>query len=192
VDDFGRINDQHGYGVADSMLLQLGDRLRRATPAADAVAHIFGDKFGILACGLPSLNDLETLALQLLRACNEPFLCNDISLRISVSIGIAEAPHDGAGTVELMKSANEALRSARARGGATWSVYTPSMRHNNSALSRALPDAIVNRALLPAYSRSQIRPRRRSGGAGALEPSHAWLGFSRCVYPDCRRRRNTE
>ena len=151
IDDFGHINDQHGYGCGDSLLLLVSDRLRRATPAADAVAHLFSDKFGVLACGLLEPNDPQALALHLVRAFNEPFFFNDTSLRISVSIGIAEAPSDGAGLDDLMKAASEALRSAKSSGGGVWSVYTPAMQHNKNALRRALPDAIVNREIVPHY-----------------------------------------
>ena len=151
VDNFGRINDQHGYGVGDSLLQQLGDRLRRASPAADAVTHLFSDKFGVLACGLLDPGDVQTLALKLLRACNEPLFYNDISLRISVSISIAEAPRDGTSIGTLMQAATEALRNAQSGGGAVWQVYNPVMRHNSSSMRRELPDAIVNREIVPYY-----------------------------------------
>ena len=151
IDDFGRINEQHGFSHGDALLLLVGERLRRATPGAEAVAHLFDDKFGVFACGLSGPGETETLALQLSRAFNEPLFYDDISVRVSVSIGIAEAPADGTSVDELMQAANHALAIARTDSGAAWRTYNPLMRHTNDSLRRALPSAIFNREIVPYY-----------------------------------------
>ena len=171
IDDFGRLNDQHGHAFANAILLQAADRLHRATPAADCVAHLFSDKFGVLVSGLPEPDGVEALALQLLRVFHEPFFADDITARVSVSIGIAQAPRDATDAGVLMKAATEALRSARAGGGGAWSVYHPSMRHNASALRRAMPDAIVQHEIVPYY---QPIVDLKSGRVAGLEVLARW------------------
>ncbi|HZB44952.1 MAG TPA: diguanylate cyclase [Pyrinomonadaceae bacterium] len=48
VDDFKRVNDQHGHGVGDSILRTISGSIKASLRAADVVARLGGDEFAIL------------------------------------------------------------------------------------------------------------------------------------------------
>ncbi|OYZ27687.1 MAG: GGDEF domain-containing protein [Hydrogenophilales bacterium 16-64-40] len=52
IDHFKRINDSHGHGVGDQVLLALAQTLRTLTRRADLAARLAGDEFAILLADL--------------------------------------------------------------------------------------------------------------------------------------------
>jgi GGDEF domain-containing protein len=48
LDDFKQVNDRHGHGVGDGVLVSLAERLRDAVRSADSVARLGGEEFALL------------------------------------------------------------------------------------------------------------------------------------------------
>jgi diguanylate cyclase (GGDEF)-like protein len=48
VNDLKAVNDQHGHGAGDALLVRLAEILRRQTRASDVAARIGGDEFALL------------------------------------------------------------------------------------------------------------------------------------------------
>jgi diguanylate cyclase (GGDEF)-like protein len=48
VDDFKKVNDQHGHGVGDSVLKAISESIRTSLRSEDVVARLGGDEFAIL------------------------------------------------------------------------------------------------------------------------------------------------
>jgi diguanylate cyclase (GGDEF)-like protein len=151
LDGFRRVNDQYGMPCGDNLLQQVGDRLRRAAPDANSVAHLFSDQFAIMAAGMPTAGEAEALALRLLRAFDAPFEREGGTLRIFASIGMAEAPRHGSDMFILMQAAARALQAAKLAGGGVWRIYGHHMYDTISALRYALPVAIAERQIVPYY-----------------------------------------
>lgn len=52
LDNFKPLNDTHGHGVGDLLLIEVGERLKACVREADTVARFGGDEFVVLLCEL--------------------------------------------------------------------------------------------------------------------------------------------
>jgi len=112
LDRFKEINDTLGHQTGDTLLQQVGERLRNVLRDSDTVARLGGDEFAIL---LPNVND--TNALRVAAAVNEKlekvYEVNEHSLYVGVSIGVAVFPQHGETTDSLLQHADVAMYIAK-------------------------------------------------------------------------------
>jgi diguanylate cyclase (GGDEF)-like protein len=113
IDDFKKVNDVHGHGTGDQILVALADILRAAVRASDVVCRIGGEEFAVV---LPSSDSeaarrlAERVGGQLARAELEG------AGRITISAGIAEGPGDATNPREFVACAEAAMMTAKAQG----------------------------------------------------------------------------
>jgi len=116
LDDFKHVNDRHGHGVGDEVLVRLAGLLLDAVRSADTVARLGGEEFALL---LPETDLAGAIAVaERARAAFEDggvLLKNGSTLRVTASFGVADFPasRDGAA---LMQDADNALYSAKRVG----------------------------------------------------------------------------
>jgi diguanylate cyclase (GGDEF)-like protein len=115
LDHFKEINDSFGHSAGDSLLRQLGPRLKGALRSTDVLVRVGGDELGVIITGGEAAYAVS-VAERLLERLNAPFHLDAVSVRISASIGIAVAPRDADDSVGLMRCADLAMYRAKLSG----------------------------------------------------------------------------
>ena len=119
LDHFKDINDTYGHLSGDSTLKEFAQVLERGLQNTDAViARYGGDEFVVILknCDRQNVSAICDTIRQ--NVANKEFILSDSkkSLRLTVSIGIAEFPQDGLTQEELFGKADEALYSSKQLG----------------------------------------------------------------------------
>lgn len=118
--DFSRINQQFGHALGDSLLRDVGARLKSVFASPSLVARVGGDTFAIANPSIASEIEghCEEVRERITSAFEKPFPVNDKSVQLSVRIGAVHYPADMAGGKEMpdLENARSALRHAKASG----------------------------------------------------------------------------
>jgi diguanylate cyclase (GGDEF)-like protein len=116
VDRFKTVNDQFGHAAGDRALLHVVDLVKQAMRSSDMIGRTGGDEFLVL---LPETG-LEQAQVAADRLCalirSQPLLLDGTSLKLTVSVGIAEASLSMNGIDVMLQMADSALYAAKANG----------------------------------------------------------------------------
>lgn len=116
IDDFKYVNDHFDHSTGDAALIWLAERLSDATREIDVVARWGGEEFIVL---LPraGLEETATVAERVRSfIAREPMVEGPKVIPLTVSIGFACHPHDGASADQLFRAADSALLRAKRLG----------------------------------------------------------------------------
>lgn len=117
LDGFKLVNDQHGHGVGDELLIALAARMKATLRDGDTLARIGGDEFVSVLTGLDSPKDCEIALSRLLAAAAEAVVAtNGEVLRVSASIGVTLFPQDLVAADQLLRHADHAMYQAKQSG----------------------------------------------------------------------------
>lgn len=135
LDEFKAVNDSYGHPAGDRVLEVVSDRLRAGAREGDLIARLGGDEF-VMVIEARSANTapldtqaVDRVAERVLAMLSEPIPLSpgsSISVEVSASIGIAlcsgtESPD------ELLRNADLAMYTAKARGKWRYERYVPQM-----------------------------------------------------------------
>ncbi len=137
-DRFNRINDTLGREAGDRALQEMARRLsshlrqsaKVRAPESDFLARLSGDEFALLLGDLRSPRDASLVAERLQALISQPLSLSGTEVVLTVSIGIAAFPEDGIDGETMLKNAEAALYSARAKGGDGFLFYSTEMNEN--------------------------------------------------------------
>ena len=116
ADHFKSVNDRHGHAVGDMALKHLSTLLRGHMREVDRLARFGGEEFVVLLPGL-ALADALPVAERLRHAiAATPLTHGEMSMALSVSIGIAEWGGAGEEPSRLLVRADAALYQAKQHG----------------------------------------------------------------------------
>lgn len=127
LNGFKRVNDIHGHGVGDELLVLVAQRLLAAMRNGDMVARFGGDEFAILACHVAGAEAATNVALRVIDALNAPIITGSATHQVGVGIGIALAPGDGTEATEVLRKADVALYRAKAERRSALRFFEPQM-----------------------------------------------------------------
>lgn len=116
LDKFKPVNDTYGHAVGDQLLLVIARELRSCVREADTVARIGGDEFVVLLTEIQGADAALAVAEKIHQTLRRPFTVGAYQLEVSSSIGVAIFPEHGHDDVQLIKSADDAMYSAKDAG----------------------------------------------------------------------------
>jgi diguanylate cyclase (GGDEF)-like protein/PAS domain S-box-containing protein len=119
LDNFKQVNDAHGHGVGDTVLIELAGRLQAAVRPADTVARLGGDEFVVL-CEQVDQASAVALGERLRDAIRIPLRAGGVVHNLTASVGIALGRED---PDALLGNADRALYRAKAIGGDRLEVF---------------------------------------------------------------------
>lgn len=112
VDSLKGINDRHGHLVGSRALGRVAEALRLSCRAIDTAARFGGDEFALV---LPETD--EAAAWQVAHRVEEHLARDGEAPPVSVSLGVAVYPRDGATPEALLGTADRALYEMKTRHG---------------------------------------------------------------------------
>lgn len=166
IDHFKRINDSLGHDVGDQILITIADRLRETLgngrrsliPMNESSANFSsaeetidvtrtgGSEFSIVVRNADT-DALETMAVKVLKALDDPLILTQYQLLLSPNIGIAEM-HPTNGSIDLMiREAGLALLAARQIGRCQFRRYDSSLADDTQerlTLEKDLNEALAS------------------------------------------------
>jgi diguanylate cyclase (GGDEF)-like protein len=113
VDGFKRINDTFGHLVGSQALAEMGQVFRRIVRETDVVGRYGGDEFVIVLPETP-LNGAMVIAERIRKKVEEcEFVAQNLSIRLTVSLGVANCPKHTLTAEGLIKKADAAMYRAK-------------------------------------------------------------------------------
>jgi len=114
IDHFKKVNDEFGHLLGDEVLRQLSNILTQQLRRVDVVCRYGGEEFSIL---VPQTTGEHALGVaEKLRKVIEDWNFPGVPRPVTVSIGVADFPENGATRDELVKAADAALYAAKQAG----------------------------------------------------------------------------
>lgn len=115
INAFKDVNERHGYGTGDALLVALADRISTWVRPADTVARLGGDEFAIIVDG--SADAALVVAQRLSEEIARGFELSGRLIHVEVSMGVATLNEVGEDIVEatgrLINQADRAMHQSR-------------------------------------------------------------------------------
>jgi two-component system, cell cycle response regulator len=116
LDRFKCINDAHGHAVGDEVLKGVATRLLQHARDEDTVCRNGGDEFLYLMMEPRGSENIEAIAVALLKTIAQPVDLGDLQPVVNASLGIAVYPGDGTSGEQLIRNADTAMYRAKKAG----------------------------------------------------------------------------
>jgi len=109
INDFKPVNDSYGHVYGDYVLQTLATRMQTCIREADMVSRIGGDEFVVLVSDTESDPNCVILIKKLKQIIEQALVVDELSLKVSASIGVANYPEQGDTLEGLLRIADEAM-----------------------------------------------------------------------------------
>lgn len=155
LDHFKEVNDSLGHEAGDRLLVVAAQRLRGCFRDGDVLVRMGGDEFVALIGPEEGISAVAaSIAQRAIAALSVPFVIDEASFALGVSVGIAISPTDGRDWKDLARNADTALFAAKNSGRNRWSFFAPAMNAgelDRAKMRSALINAIESRELFLVY-----------------------------------------
>ncbi len=151
LDRFKAVNDQHGHGVGDELLVAVAERLTAVLRPGDTLARLSGDEFVVLCEDLDAEATVARIATRIGAAVSAPFVLSARKVEITASVGIAFSGRGDQLSERLLEDADAAMYQAKRKGGARQQIMDLRERDRGAQL------ADLERDLHGAPRRGELR-----------------------------------
>jgi diguanylate cyclase (GGDEF)-like protein len=172
LDGFHEVNDMLGRAGGDAVLMNIAEHLQAGLPAGALFGRFEEDEFAVI------MSSHDPGSSSVLTDCVRASLLRPIFMdrmwQITASVGVAQAPDDGATGEELARRASLALRAAKREGRGTARRFAPQIeteRAERRFLLRELESAIALQAFDVHY---QSIVAAEGGGIVGVEALLRW------------------
>ncbi|WP_047979772.1 diguanylate cyclase domain-containing protein [Ornithinibacillus contaminans] len=118
LDHFKTINDTFGHDVGDKAISEFSLRVGKKIRHSDTLARLGGDEFVLLLKERESMDDVVSVAEEIIEAVQVPWRVDNAEFITTTSIGITATAENQSNTYEsLFKNADQALYEAKKAGG---------------------------------------------------------------------------
>ncbi|HUF85508.1 MAG TPA: EAL domain-containing protein [Acidimicrobiia bacterium] len=156
LDRFKVVNDSLGHAAGDRLLVEVADRLLRASRPGDTVARFGGDEFVVLCEELLCDDDAVAITDRFAAELARPFTYEARPISLTASVGIASSGEPGADGAALLRDADAAMYRAKERGRARYEFFDANLR--NQAVARLDVEVGLRRALEQSELRLEYQP----------------------------------
>jgi diguanylate cyclase (GGDEF)-like protein/PAS domain S-box-containing protein len=169
LDGFKTINDNLGHDVGDQVLIEVSRRLKSNVRPSDTAARLGGDEFVILCPDVQTEENIRTMSARLARALAAPIVLDRMEAAVTASIGVSVDIGAQQTAEDLIRDADAAMYSAKARGKNRYDLFDSSLRQ--AADNRVAVESILRRGLREDRFRLHFQPiiDLRTGGLVGVE-----------------------
>ncbi len=157
LDDFKKVNDSHGHGEGDKLLIEAANRVRLSVRNVDLACRFGGDEFVVVLSHVNTEEDCIIIAQQILERFKEPIKIGSSIFYVSTSIGIAFTNDELAKPEQLISHADIAMYEAKDHGGAQYHIYHSDMYQR--VAHRVMMETEVRQALAKGQFSLSLQPQ---------------------------------
>jgi len=129
-DNFSRLQSILGYEQSNEVIMTFSSYLKMIVDEMDInVYHTFDNHFLLTISNVNSVEEVEMLIRELQTKLAELYKMEDVSLHLTVSVGVAIYPESGP-TRKLLDNTYKALNMAQQKGDGNISIYLPGKLQN--------------------------------------------------------------
>ncbi|ANU15521.1 diguanylate cyclase [Planococcus halocryophilus] len=154
LDRFKNINDTFGHEFGDLLLQDFSRKISENLRSIDTISRQGGDEFTLILNNIQDETDITPTIHRIQSAFLNSLSIKNQELHVSMSIGIAVYPDNGNTTSELLKHADSAMYSAKAKGKNNYQFFSDDMSlivSRKIALENELRRALTNKEFLLHY-----------------------------------------
>lgn len=154
LDKFKQVNDTLGHDAGDSLLCEVGKRLRAVCQESDTISRLGGDEFLIILENIIEPKRAILVVESIIQSIERPFIINGQLIHTSTSVGITFYPDDGQTVSRLLKNSDIAMYRAKARGLGVYERFTEELGRQvqeSVLLEQALKEAVIKAEFLMHY-----------------------------------------
>jgi diguanylate cyclase (GGDEF)-like protein len=125
LDGFKAVNDRFGHEFGDRLLVTVADALSNGIREQDTAARLGGDEFVLLLGGAANEAEIRQTISRILDSLTQAVSRLRLGLSVSASIGVTIYPTDAVDQEILLRHADQAMYTAKTRGGERVHVFEP-------------------------------------------------------------------
>lgn len=130
IDDFKSINDSIGHLAADSLLIEIKNRIKKCLKRKDIVARWSGDEYAILL-NYDENEEVDNICSRIYQSLRSPFEVKKQQFFINASLGVSSISSNHDCYENLIKEAETAMRYVKDRGTNGYKFYNEEMNRNS-------------------------------------------------------------